>query len=1051
MKHDKQGRLLDVITQICGLLAVSFGCVALLGWFLELPLLSSFGTNLIPMAPSTASLFALLGVTIFLCTRWPESHFLRFMGMGISILGVVASLFLLILSSQGIYLEAEHLGLPITGSLDGVPVGHMSPVTASLFVLVSVSFSLSLLPTSSQLPALAALVTAFSAGLASYVLILVYFFGLPLLYGGSIIPPSLPTSLAFLALGTGLLARAWAQVRPPEEAAGALSARVPYTLLLIFIILALSIATIGYIYYNNYEQRYRTEVEHQLSAIAELKVSGLENWRAERLGDANVIYHDPASAMLAQRFFENPDDTQVQSEIRAWLESYLTYGQYDRGRLLDTEGVARLSVPAGLPPVSSAVIEAIPNVVQTGQVTLVDFYRNQQDQRIYMSVLIPVGGTSNGVIGIIALRIDPETYLYPYLHQWYTPSETAETMLVRRDGEDVLILNPLRFQPDTALEMSIPLANTDVLAVKAVLGETGIVEGLGCQGEPAIGDMRPVPDSPWYLIAHVDTDEIYTPLRERMGQTVTFFGALIVASGAGLALAWRQQRVRYYRERYETTEALRESEERYRILADFTSDWVYWRDQDGRFIYVSPSCEKITGYSPEEFRKDPGLLSRIVHPEDRDLLESHHRNAVGAADVIGPDFRIITRAGEIRCLNHLCRPVYDEAGKYRGRRAANRDITERKQTEQALRQSEKKFRDLVENAMVGVYMTNVKGDVLYVNDTALKIFGFDSADELISSGAVVRYKNPKDRTVLIENLKQKGSIRDFEFKALTKTGTTRDILLSAVLTSDVLMGMVIDITVRKQAEQALQEYSTRLETDVAERTRQLREAQEQLVRQERLATLGQLAGSIGHELRNPLGVITNAVYFLKMAQPDANATVQEYLEIIENETRTSDKIVTDLLDFTRIKSVDPEPASVPELVQQTLQRFPAPLTMTVSLKFPKRLPQVYADPHHVVQILGNLVVNAYQAMGDGGKLTVSATVQSGMIKIAVKDTGEGISPENMNKLFEPLFTTKTRGIGLGLAVSRKLVEANGGRIEVQSEPGKGSTFTVYLPVYKEAN
>jgi PAS domain S-box-containing protein len=256
-----------------------------------------------------------------------------------------------------------------------------------------------------------------------------------------------------------------------------------------------------------------------------------------------------------------------------------------------------------------------------------------------------------------------------------------------------------------------------------------------------------------------------------------------------------------------------------------------------------------------------------------------------------------------------------------------------------------------------------------------------------------------------------------------------------------------DITERKKAEEALAQYATRLEAEVQEHTRQLREAQEQLVRQERLAMLGQLAGSIGHELRNPLGVITNAVYYLKMAQPDVNVTVREYLDIIENETRTSDKIVTDLLDFTRIKSLDPEPASVPELVGQTLQRFPVPQTMTVSLKLPKRLPQIYADPHHIVQILGNLVTNAYQAMTDGGKLTISAAAQSGMMKIAVRDTGEGIPPENMNKLFEPLFTTKARGIGLGLAVSRKLAEANGGRIEVQSVPGKGSTFTLYMPVY----
>jgi PAS domain S-box-containing protein len=257
-----------------------------------------------------------------------------------------------------------------------------------------------------------------------------------------------------------------------------------------------------------------------------------------------------------------------------------------------------------------------------------------------------------------------------------------------------------------------------------------------------------------------------------------------------------------------------------------------------------------------------------------------------------------------------------------------------------------------------------------------------------------------------------------------------------------------NITERKQAEEQIANYTEHLEEIVDERTRELRQAQEKLVRQERLATLGQLAGSVGHELRNPLGVISNAVYFLKMVQPDANETVLEYLDIIENETHASDKIVTDLLDFTRIKSVDREPAEVSELVHQTLERYPVPRSVKVALKIPADLPPIFADPRQVVQVLGNLVTNAFQAMPDGGKLTLSASVEGAMMVVAVRDTGTGISTENMGKLFEPLFTTKIKGIGLGLAVSRKLAEANGGRIEVQSTFGKGSTFTVYLPVYE---
>jgi signal transduction histidine kinase len=246
-----------------------------------------------------------------------------------------------------------------------------------------------------------------------------------------------------------------------------------------------------------------------------------------------------------------------------------------------------------------------------------------------------------------------------------------------------------------------------------------------------------------------------------------------------------------------------------------------------------------------------------------------------------------------------------------------------------------------------------------------------------------------------------------------------------------------------------------LEKRVEERTRELREAQEQLVRHEKLAVLGQMAGSIGHELRNPLAVIKSAVYYLKLVQPHAEDKVKEYLERIEGETRTAEKIITDLLDFARVKSVDVEAVSVSELIRQTLERFPAPANVEVTLDIPADLPKIFVDVRQMIQVLGNLTVNACQAMKDGGKLSVisrQSSVKAGplitdhWVLITVRDTGMGIPPENMKKLFEPLFTTKAKGIGLGLAVSRKLTEANGGRIEVESEAGKGSTFTLVMPV-----
>ena len=197
-----------------------------------------------------------------------------------------------------------------------------------------------------------------------------------------------------------------------------------------------------------------------------------------------------------------------------------------------------------------------------------------------------------------------------------------------------------------------------------------------------------------------------------------------------------------------------------------------------------------------------------------------------------------------------------------------------------------------------------------------------------------------------------------------------------------------------------------------------------------------------------------------MVQPDANEKIKLYHALIEQEVHNAARIVGDLLDYARVITAHQQPGSVRALVEHTLSRFPVPASIQVRLKIPADLPPVYADPLHVEQMLGNLVTNACQAMQAGGTLTISAqrrlpgslkTRKSGIgrerwVRISVKDTGTGISPENMQKLFGPLFSTKVTGIGLGLAVSKKLAEGNGGRIEVKSEIGQGSTFTLYFPI-----
>jgi signal transduction histidine kinase len=260
---------------------------------------------------------------------------------------------------------------------------------------------------------------------------------------------------------------------------------------------------------------------------------------------------------------------------------------------------------------------------------------------------------------------------------------------------------------------------------------------------------------------------------------------------------------------------------------------------------------------------------------------------------------------------------------------------------------------------------------------------------------------------------------------------------------------------------AFNSMAERIETDhrelehrVAARTRelhgtlvQLQEAQDQLVRREKLAMLGQLASGVGHELRNPLGVMSNAVYYLEMVLESASTEVREYLGIIKGQVALSEKIVGDLLDFARIKPPRSDIVALDTLVSDQLARLDPPAGVRIVQDFPQGLPTVHVDRVQMGQVVLNLLANAFQAMEDGpGTLTLRGVeVAPGRVRLDVTDTGVGISEEDLSKIFEPLYTTKARGIGLGLAVARSLAEANRGALTVTSRPGEGASFSLEVP------
>jgi PAS domain S-box-containing protein len=249
----------------------------------------------------------------------------------------------------------------------------------------------------------------------------------------------------------------------------------------------------------------------------------------------------------------------------------------------------------------------------------------------------------------------------------------------------------------------------------------------------------------------------------------------------------------------------------------------------------------------------------------------------------------------------------------------------------------------------------------------------------------------------------------------------------------------------EENEKRLKAYTEHLEELVEEETNKLKGA-------ERLAAIGETAGMVGHDIRNPLQTITSSVYLAKeevksLPESSEKEELKESLETIEEQVTYINKIVSDLQDFVKQLNPKIEESDPHKLVKDALLNIAIPENITVLISIEEDLPQLVVDKHFIKRVLINLITNAIQAMPDGGTLTIKATHENGMALISVEDTGLGIPEEEGNKIFKPLFTTKSKGQGFGLAVCKRLVEAHsGGSIAFESEVGKGSKFTVKVPI-----
>ena len=487
-------------------------------------------------------------------------------------------------------------------------------------------------------------------------------------------------------------------------------------------------------------------------------------------------------------------------------------------------------------------------------------------------------------------------------------------------------------------------------------------------------------------------------------------------------------------------------------------DGVLIVDERARLVYFNPAAVRLVGAS--KLAADP-LTWSVEHG----IFLADERTPVPSAEL--PLVRALSgepaQNAELFVRNHLVPdgihvsssafPLRDASGVVRGATVIFQDITLRRQQQLQLQEAERQKRAILDNIPDIAWLKDREGRFVAVNTPLANAVGRKRPEDLIgltdldvSPRELAEQYRADDAEVMLTRLPKRVEEQHVDGKGgLHWIETFKTCIVAENGEVIGTTGIARDITKRKKAEDSLRISNDELERRVALRTAELAEAQENLVRKERLAVLGQLAGGVAHQIRNPLAAIMNATYVLKRhLSPEQHPNVDDAIRIIHDEVRHANVIITGLLDYARVRTPDRHPASLVEVVERALAAEGIPSSIVVERAI-ERVPLVVIDADQIHGAFYNLVRNAVEAMPEGGTLHVELRTDDDQILVAVTDSGPGVSPQVRAHLFEPLHSTKPMGIGLGLVTARTFVEAHGGHIK-HRDVETGARFEIRLPI-----
>ncbi len=1128
----------------------------------------------------------------------------------------------------------------------------------------------------------------------------------------------------------------------------------------------------GVWFYTSQERVLWHETEETLLAIANLQVDRIVRWRADRLMEATELSERPLLTGRIARWMVDSDKNS-QDLIHDILVNLRKNDHHCDVLLVDVSGQVRLSVNSGITQLDDETARLLKIALQEQKPLLSDLHLKPDGTQPHICAVAPIlldTGETAKPAGAFILQTDAKEFLYPILQSWPTPSKTAETLLVRRDGDDVLFLNDVRHQTNTALRMRIPLTQTDLPAVKAVLGHVGVVRGVDYRGVEVVSILKPIPDTPWFMVTKIDIQEAFASWRVRSililgillvtllaitalayaawvgfhkeqltilfkteqqaresearfrtlfteategialadaetGELLDFNQAFLKLSGyekdellgqpqrilhpeeplpSGFTKAFEQHRtggqdniycvdlvtktghikqveikastcelsgrkviqgffrdvteeLRHQNERettlrllrllneannihdlirnltellqewtgcdavgvrlregedfpyFETrgfpvsfveaerylcardqngevlrspdgnillecmcgnilnghfdpslpfftpkgsfwtnstsellattTEAerqtrtrnrcngegyesvaliplkhgaimfgllqinsysknrlslellaflesvadqiaialaqqkaqqsLRESEQKFKTIVDWTYDWETWMGSQGELLYVSPSVERVTGYTPEDFYANPNLTNQIVYPDDQASWNNHLQDRLQDVQKVNElEMRIIDRQGNVHWIQHLCRPVFDSNGVSLGWRVSNRDITEHKHSET----ERERLALAIDQASEVVVITDEQGRIQYVNPAFEIVTGYTREEALGQTPRILK-SGVHDQTFYREMWETLMAGRTWEGTMVNKRKDGS------------LFTEVVSISPVRDSSGVVVNYVA-VERDITEQLHLVEEKeslQVQLLQAQKMEAVGRLAGGVAHDFNNMLQTILGYTSFALKEVPQ-EGFLRDCLEEVQKAGQRSADLTRQLLAFARKQTANPKILDLNDTLAGMLKMLQRLIGEDINLTWVAghHLWRIRMDPSQIDQVLANLAVNARDAIKGVGHLSIGTsnavidqlyanehvdTLPGEYVCLTVSDDGCGMDRETVSRIFEPFFTTKPlgEGTGLGLATVYGIVKQNDGFINVYSEPGHGTTFRIYLP------